>query len=82
MEKHSYCKLHDTYPTDDEPCWACVNQFSDMPLDGEAENRQNTKPCRVDGKTPCVQYPEEDCGCDPCEECEIAIIYKEMKDEH
>ena len=46
----------------------------------EEENQENTKPCRVDGKTPCVQYPEEECGCDPCDDCEIAIIYKRMKE--
>lgn len=79
MKKSSYCKLHDTYPLDDEPCFACVNQFSDAHFDENAENRQNTKPCRIDKKTPCVQYPDDDCGCDPCNECEVAITYRKKK---
>ena len=41
----------------------------------EEENQENTKPCRVDGKTPCVQYPDDDCGCDPCEDCGVALTY-------
>ena len=48
----------------------------------EEENQENTKPCRVDGETPCVQYPDDDCGCDPCDVCEIAIIYERMKNEN
>ena len=49
-------------------------------LSVEEENTLHAKPCRVDGKTPCVQYPEEECGCDPCDVCEIAIIYRRMKE--
>ena len=42
----------------------------------EEENQENTKPCRVDGKTPCVQYPEEnECNCDPCEGCNVQLTY-------
>ena len=77
MGNFSYCKMHDTFPQDDEPCWACINQFGDKIPDAEVENRQNTKPCRVDGKTPCVQYPEEKCGCDFCETCTIKSAYLE-----
>ena len=83
MLKYSYCKKHDTYPQDDEPCWACIRQFGGElnPISNAAEeNQKNTKPCRVDGKTPCVQYPDDDCDCDPCEYCEIAINYERMKE--
>ncbi len=42
----------------------------------EEENQENTKPCRVDGKTPCVQYPDEDdCDCNPCEDCSVNFTY-------
>ena len=81
MKQTSYCALHDTYPKDDEPCWACINQFSDVLPNAGVENRQNTKPCRVDKKTPCVQYPDDDCGCNPCEDCEVALKFaQENKD--
>ena len=44
--------------------------------EAEIENQKNTKPCRVDKVTPCVQYPEEnECGCDPCEGCEVQLTY-------
>lgn len=43
----------------------------------EKENEEHTKPCRVDGVTPCVQYPDEGgCGCDFCEDCEVALAYR------
>lgn len=48
----------------------------------EEENEKYTKPCRVDGVTPCVQLPCDDddddcCGCDDyCDECEVAITYR------
>ena len=82
MLKYSYCKKHDTYPLDDEPCWACICQFTGGELNPSdsiaAENQENTKLCRVDGKTPCVQYPDEDgCGCDFCETCTIKSTYLE-----
>ena len=60
-------------------CYNCDNMKEKMKT-AEEENQENTKPCRVDGKTPCVQYPEEECDCDPCDDCEIAIIYKRMKE--
>jgi hypothetical protein len=41
----------------------------------EEENELHTKPCRVDGKTPCVQFPDDDCDCDPCEDCEVQFTY-------
>lgn len=82
MEKFSYCKKHDTYPQDDEPCWACIRRFGYVGGNLTAsekiaeENQQNTKPCRVDGETLCVQHPEEDeCNCDPCEDCGVKLIY-------
>ena len=44
-------------------------------LTPEEENQKNTKPCPFDNSVPCVQYPEDDdnCGCDPCEECEVKL---------
>jgi len=52
-------------------------------IDAEAENENYLKPCRIDGETPCVQYPEEDeCDCDPCEDCEIARIHREVENEN
>lgn len=24
----SYCKLHNTRPADNEPCWQCINKFN------------------------------------------------------
>lgn len=42
----------------------------------EEENQENTKPCRVNGATPCVQYPDEGgCDCNPCEDCDVAFTY-------
>ncbi len=42
----------------------------------EEENEKNTKSCQVDGKTPCVQYPDEDeCDCNPCEDCQVSVTY-------
>jgi len=32
MKKYSYCIMHDTYPEDDEPCWACIRQFGSEDL--------------------------------------------------
>lgn len=29
----SYCKMHDTYPADNEPCWQCVNTRVDLQVD-------------------------------------------------
>ena len=79
MKTYSYCKKHDTYPLDDEPCWACIRQSGGElnPSDSIAnENQENRKPCRVDGKTLCYQYPDDDCGCDPCNECEVKLQLK------
>lgn len=82
MERYSYCKMHDTYPQADEPCWACIRRFTDVKLNPSdsitAENQEHTKLCRVDGKTPCVQYPDGgSCNYDFCETCTIAIANKE-----
>ncbi len=81
MEIYSYCKMHNTYPQADEPCWACIRQFTDKTLNPSdsiaAENQENTKPCRVDGVTLCVQHSGDDCGCDHCEGCPVAIAFKE-----
>lgn len=81
MLKYSHCKMHDTYPQDDEPCWACIRQFSGSlcPINSAAvENQENRRPCRIDNETLCVQHSDEDeCNCDPCEEYPVAIAYKE-----
>lgn len=37
------------------------------------ENEKYNLPCPYNNNILCVQYPEEPCGCDPCEECEIFI---------
>ena len=29
---NSYCALHDTYPSANEPCWQCVTKFGDKEL--------------------------------------------------
>ena len=42
---------------------------------GQEENQEYTKPCRVDKVTPCIQYPDDDCGCDYCKECEVGIKF-------
>lgn len=43
-------------------------------LTAEEENLKHTKPCRVDGVTPCVQIPEDDpCDCDWCVDCPVPI---------
>lgn len=42
-------------------------------MEPEDENRKYTKPCPYNNSIPCVQYPEDSCGCDPCEECEIKL---------
>lgn len=39
----------------------------------EEENKANTKPCPYNKNVPCVQYPDDGCGCNPCEECEIKL---------
>lgn len=48
MKKYSYCIIHDTYPTDDEPCWACIRQFSNNKLslmnNLAADIQKNRKP--------------------------------------
>lgn len=73
--------MHDTYPQDDEPCWACIRRFTNETLNPSDSiavgNQENTKLCRVDGKTPCVQYPSgiNECNCDPCEGCEVQLTY-------
>lgn len=85
MKTYSYCKKHDTYPQDDEPCWACIREFEGTlnPSDSiAAENQENTKPCRVDGKTPCVQYPDDGCGCDWCEDCPVALAFRKEENEN
>jgi len=43
--------------------------------DAEIENEQNTKPCRIDHHTPCVQYPDDSCDCDPCEDCGVQLTH-------
>ncbi len=46
-------------------------------LTGDEENLKYTKPCRVDGVTSCIQYPEDDpCGCDWCADCPTSIAFK------
>ncbi len=40
-------------------------------LDAETENQAHTKPCPYNKTVACVQYPDDGCGCDPCEECEV-----------
>ena len=32
MKDQNRCIIHDTYPRDDEPCWACVIQFGEEKL--------------------------------------------------
>ena len=49
-----------------------------MKLSPEDENKKYEKPCPYDSSVMCVQYPEDSCGCDPCEECEVKLN-KEMK---
>lgn len=39
----------------------------------EEENLKNTKPCPYNREVNCVQYPEDSCGCDFCEECETKL---------
>ena len=54
-------------------CYNCDN-MKEKKMTPEEENTKYTKPCRVDGKTPCVQYPDDDsCGCDPCESCPVRL---------
>ncbi len=70
----SYCKIHNTHPLDDEPCWACIRVFGGNLNPSEncaAENQEHRKLCRIDKVTLCVQHPDTGCGCDPCVECEI-----------
>jgi len=40
-------------------------------IKAEVENEEYNKPCPYNKKVNCVQYPEDSCGCDPCEECEV-----------
>lgn len=42
-------------------------------LSAEQENQLYTKPCPHNKSIPCVQYPEECCGCNPCDECQINL---------
>ena len=35
---YSYCKMHNTYPQKDDPCWQCIRKFKDQQL--EAENKR------------------------------------------
>lgn len=39
----------------------------------EKENQKHTKPCPYDNSVPCVQHDGDDCGCDPCEQCEVKL---------
>lgn len=36
----SYCKMHNTYPNDNEPCWQCINKFGDDKLQAELEKHR------------------------------------------
>jgi len=36
----------------------------------EEENLKHTKPCPYNKAVLCIQYPDDSCGCDPCEDCE------------
>ena len=47
----------------------------------EEENQKHTKPCPYNKSVPCVQYPDDSCGCDPCEECEIKLRYASARNE-
>lgn len=38
-----------------------------------AENEKHNKPCPYNPKVMCVQYPDDSCGCDPCQECETKL---------
>jgi hypothetical protein len=42
LRPHSYCRLHDTYPHDEEPCWACVHYFCDI-----TDEQYLTEPARL-----------------------------------
>ena len=42
-------------------------------LTAEEENEKHTKPCPYDKSVPCVQYPDDSCGCDHCEKCETKL---------
>lgn len=44
-----------------------------MELTGKEENEKYNKPCPHNSKVMCIQYPEDSCGCDPCDECENKI---------
>ena len=37
MSKYSYCKIHNTYPANDEPCWSCINEYERKRLESEPE---------------------------------------------
>ena len=37
--KHSYCAVHNTYPSKDEPCWSCANPY----IDKAFKEGQNTR---------------------------------------
>lgn len=39
----------------------------------EEENQKYTKPCPYNKEVDCIQYPDDSCGCDPCEECETKL---------
>ncbi len=46
-------------------------------LTAEEENKKHTKPCLYDKSVQCIQYPEDSCGCNPCEQCEIYLKVSE-----
>ena len=37
MSKYSYCKIHNTYPANDEPCWSCINEYERKRLESDPE---------------------------------------------
>ena len=36
----------------------------------EDENEKYNLPCHHNPKVKCLQYPDDGCGCDWCEDCE------------
>lgn len=67
-------KLDPNYPDHHDPdmctCPACKPE---QPCKAGEENEKYNLPCPYNPKVKCVQYPEEECGCDPCGECEIKL---------
>lgn len=45
----------------------------EQPCKVDDENEKYNLPCPYNPKVKCVQYPEEECDCDPCKECEIKL---------